>query len=78
MNIYTIKDRLAEEAGDLFIAVNDAVAKRNFRSAMKRAISPDEYQLIRLGTYDQKTLKIVVDPMPEAIDVSITPSVLEQ
>lgn len=60
MSLYTVYDRVAEEAGPCFLAVNDGVAMRNFRAllAQSQVVAEDEYQLYKLGSYDSKTMQI--------------------
>ena len=57
-NLYTVYDELAEEAGPIFCAKNDAVAERQF-TALKAEIAETErpnYHLFFLGEYDNVTL----------------------
>lgn len=51
MKIYTVFDKAAEEAGPLFVAVNDAVASRQYRQLLKDTPEPSEYELYCVGTY---------------------------
>lgn len=61
-NVYVVRDKLAEEAGPPFTAVNDKVALRQFQSMGIPESLKDEYELLKIGYYD-------------SIDVSITPLV---
>ena len=47
-NIYTIRDKVAEEVGPLFQAKNDAVAIRQFKQLVKDSENPEEYELFVL------------------------------
>ena len=60
MGLYTVYDRVAEEAGPCFLAVNDAVAIRQYRQLLKdsQVVTDDEYHLFRLGSYDYKSMQI--------------------
>jgi len=57
-NLYTVYDELAEEAGPIFCAKNDAVAERQF-IALKAQIAETErskYHLYFLGEYDNGSM----------------------
>lgn len=54
-NIYTIKDKVAEECGPLFQAVNDAVAIRSTIKVLSQAVDPADYALLRIGAYNTET-----------------------
>lgn len=62
-NVYTVKDKLAEECGPPFIAVNDKVAIRQFKSMGIPEALKNEYELLNIGYFD-------------SIDVSITPNMV--
>lgn len=65
MRVYMIFDRLAEEAGPVFEQKNDAVALRAYRKMLKsQGESPDEYQLLWIGTIDHRTVKCVINDSP--------------
>ena len=53
-NIYTIYDKTAEEFGPPFIAVNDGVAKREYKNLGIPEALKDEYELHVVGTYESK------------------------
>lgn len=60
-NVYTIKDTVSEEFAPPFVAVNDAVAARQYRQALSSAdpvVRPD-YELYRIGTFDSQDASIV-------------------
>ena len=61
MALYAVYDRVAEEAGPCFLAVNDGVAVRNYRALLQNSqvVAEEEYMLYRLGTYDSKTMKVI-------------------
>ena len=60
-NLYTIFDRIAEESGDIFQAVNHEVARRAVFLALKDVISIDDYDLVCVGHYDTSTMLIRAD-----------------
>ena len=57
-NIYTIYDKKAEEAGPLFIAVNDSVAVRNVCLTLSDQLYPEDYELVQIGEYDSKSMSV--------------------
>jgi len=64
--LYCIYDSLAEEAGPIFQAANDAVAARSFRNVVKDfKEGRQDYTLMKLGTYDEKSVKL--DGLDEAL-----------
>jgi len=64
MNLYTIRDTVAEEHGPIFEALNDGVAKRAFRQMLSKEVThPEEYDLIIVGTVDKKTMLVSAVPV---------------
>lgn len=59
LNLYTIYDRTAEEAGPVFQAVNDGVARRNYRNLGIPADLENEYELRCIGIIDTKACCII-------------------
>ena len=57
-NIYTIRDKVAEEVGPLFQAKNDAVAIRQFKQLVKDSENPEEYELLCLGDFNDQTIEL--------------------
>ena len=57
-NIYTIRDKVAEEVGPLFQAKNDAVAIRQFKQLIKDSENPEEYELLCLGDFNDQTIEL--------------------
>ena len=57
-NIYTIRDKVAEEVGPLFQAKNDAVAIRQFKQLIKDFENPEEYELLCLGDFNDQTIEL--------------------
>lgn len=75
LNIYTIFDRVAEEAGPIFVAKSDAVAVRNFRHYTKDT-RQEEYRLYRVGEYDNdKVMVFGLDGRPEEV---LVPTLVEE
>lgn len=69
IRLYTIYDRVAEEAGPIFSAINDGVAVRQFRQ-LSREISPidkDSYKLYFLGQFDTSVMSITVEVLPSEV-----------
>lgn len=52
VKVYTIKDKLARECGPPFTAVNDEVAKRQFKQMGIPKDLLDEYELLQIGYFD--------------------------
>lgn len=68
--LYTVYDKVMEEAGPLFYANNNAHARRNFLK-MIQEIKVDkvlDYDLMYLGSVNTKTLEI--DPCVPAINIT--------
>lgn len=57
-NVYVVCDKLAEEAGPPFVAVNNAVALRQFKQMNIPEVLKDEYSLHLIGYYDSKEMII--------------------
>lgn len=57
--LYSIKDVVAEEFGPVFEAVNNGVAIRNFSNVLKETKYPEDYELYKLGNYDESTGEII-------------------
>ena len=54
--LYTIKDKLAEEYGPTFQAKNRAVADRNYNKMLtEQNLNPEEYHLEKVGSFDNQT-----------------------
>lgn len=61
MRLYTVYDRVAEQAGPVYCAVNDGVALRMYRALLQqeRVADKDAYWLYALGDYDTSSMVIV-------------------
>lgn len=71
--IYVIFDKVAEESGPMFEAVNDGIALRQACNILK-PLPPSlhsDYQLVKIGEYDTKDMQIFVIP-PEVIDFTVS------
>lgn len=66
--IYSIWDKVAEEAGPLFTAKSDAVAIRSYRIALRES-EPSEHVLYCLGEFN--TEKVDVDGLPHPREIFI-------
>jgi len=64
-NVYTIYDKVAEEYGPPFIAVNHQVAERNLRNLFFREKVQDasDYQLWHIAYWDG--IECVLEPLRE-------------
>lgn len=58
--LYTVYDSVAEEAGPIFQAVNDAVAMRNYNNMLASTphINPAEYKLLCVGIFLTNTAHV--------------------
>lgn len=58
--LYAIYDRVAEEAGPCYLAINDGVAVRAYRQLMSgsNVVAQDEYVLYKVGFYNVKTMEV--------------------
>lgn len=68
-NVYVVKDKLAEEAGPPFTAVNNSVAIRQYKQMGIPEALKDEYSLHLIGFYDSKEMTVV--PSEIAIPVEV-------
>lgn len=68
MRVYTIFDRVAEDAAPVFCARNDGVAIRAFRGALKDA-RPDEFRLYCVGEFDTDKVILLPKEKPEEVIV---------
>lgn len=60
MRIYTIYDRVAEEAGPIFEAKHDAIAHRQFQQLIHQesVINQGDYALYCLGSFDHEKVLV--------------------
>jgi len=74
--LYTIRDKVANEAGDIFSARNDGVACRSFNKLLSENTyaKKTDYQLLKLGSYNYEAVTILIYDEVE----DITPSELIQ
>lgn len=66
MNLYCIYDRLAEEAGPIFEAKNDAVAFRMIMNSIKE-YHPEEYCIYCLGSFNHDPVELVAYESPQLV-----------
>lgn len=72
MRLYTIYDRVAEEAGPILQCANDGVALRAYRQALQNVaeVDADAYWLFLVGEINTHTMAITVME-PLRIELSI-------
>lgn len=68
--LYTIYDKVAEQAGPLFCAINDGVAIRSTINVLKEVIDIDEYALYKVGTFEPHSMQTGF-LLPEEIDFKL-------
>lgn len=61
MNLYVIKDKVAEKNGPVFQAENDGVAIRSYSKLIKETEFKDDYSLVCIASYDSDTLMVKPD-----------------
>jgi len=68
-SVYVIFDRVAEESGPLFEAVNDGIALRNFKNVLENVPSYQrgDYRLFKVGEYTNKPIQLVSCALEEVI-----------
>jgi len=60
-NVYTIRDKLAEESGPIFTAKSDAVAIRSALNSISEFPLGD-FELLQLGTFNTETSELIANP----------------
>nr|QJB19313.1 MAG: nonstructural protein [Microvirus sp.] len=72
LDIYTIKDKVAEEFGPLFSAKNDLVAIRMSRQIVTKQSAPDML-LYRVGTWNNNNGQLTAETNPILVSSELTP-----
>nr|QJB18874.1 MAG: nonstructural protein [Microvirus sp.] len=72
MDIYTIKDKIAEEFGPLFSAKNDLVAIRMSRQIVNKQSAPDMI-LYRVGNWNNESGQLTAETNPIMVSSELTP-----
>ena len=69
--IFTIYDKVAQEAGPIFQAKNLYVAMRYVKDMIKdNNINLTEYDLVRLGSFDSESMSLSVLSKADAVELS--------
>ncbi len=69
--LFTIYDKVAQEAGPIFQAKNLYVAMRYVNEMIKdNKINLSEYDLVRLGSFDSESMSINVLSKADAVELS--------
>lgn len=69
--LFTIYDKVAQEAGPIFQAKNLYVAMRYVKDMIKdNNINLTEYDLVRLGSFDSESMTFTVLPKADAVELS--------
>lgn len=66
MNLYTLFDRVAMEAGPLVECKNDTVAVRMALQSLQETSTPADFQLLKVGYYNHDPVSL------EALETPIT------
>lgn len=72
LNMYTLRDIVAEDSAPIFCAKNDMTAVRSACHALRQVDNPEEYQLFRVGSFDTDTSEVTSLP-PEQIYFVLSP-----
>lgn len=76
--LFTIYDKVAQEAGPIFQAKNLYVAMRYVKDMIKdNKINLSEYDLVRLGTFDSESMFLTALPKCDAVELSNVPTFVE-
>lgn len=76
--LFTIYDKVAQEAGPIFQAKNLYVAMRYVNDMIKdNKINLSEYDLVRLGTFDSESMSISVLSKADAVELSNVPTFVD-
>lgn len=76
--LFTIYDKVAQEAGPIFQAKNLYVAMRYVKEMIKDSkINLSEYDLVRLGSFDSESMSITVLPKADAVELSNVPTFVD-
>ena len=69
--LFTIYDKVAQEAGPIFQAKNLYVAMRYVNEMIKdNKINLHEYDLVRLGTFDSESMSLIALSKCDAVELS--------
>lgn len=73
MSLYVIRDKIADECGPVFQAKNDGVARRSVFKYLENVseVDRDGYSLMRIGGWDNESMKLTQEWPAEPIDIYI-------
>lgn len=69
--LYTVYDQIAMESSAVFHAKADQVAIRDYIMVMRKRDNPEDFKLLKMGTYDHDTCKAEMFDVPEEMHVAI-------
>lgn len=76
--LFTIYDKVAQEAGPIFQAKNLYVAMRYVKELIKdNQINVTEYDLVRLGSFDSESMFLSVFPKADSVELSNVPTFVD-
>lgn len=86
LHVYSVKDTVANEFGPIWQAVNDGVAKRQFRHILDstKGVRFDDFELWRLAEFYKDSGEIVVDKPQvvmygfEEVQIELRSDILEE
>lgn len=68
LKVYTVYDKLAEEAGPPFYAKNHAIALRNYNKLLEQTNTPNDYELYHVGFWFPEQIKLDCLEMPSKVE----------
>lgn len=68
--LYSIYDKIAQEAGPVFEAKNDLVAARGFRLGIPKNTNPAEFTLFCIGSMSHDPIKLIGFETPREVVVN--------
>lgn len=68
--LYTLYDKIAMQCGNIFQAKNDGVALRLTEGVLANQPVPDDFKLLRLGSWNDEVTAITVEAVPQEVSIA--------
>lgn len=65
--MYSIYDKVADDFGPVFEAVNDAVAMRQYNIVCQKVDYPNDYELVHIGSFNGTEIKQDIYPVIDKV-----------
>lgn len=76
--LYVMYDRVAQEAGPVWMAKNDGVAGRQFVQMLsKEGVRAEEFDLLEVGKYTTDPVSVEGINPPRSVEISLYKEVLD-